>query len=75
MDVVDPQVMQRVFEVTDDLGIHRESIQVPLAMEGDGSVHRLPNDKWEIRLPARDGLDGFLADLPGRLGADPDDAA
>lgn len=67
MDVVDPRVMQRVFEVTDDLDIHREEIQVPLAMEGEGAVTRLANGKWEIQLPGRDRLDAFLEELPPRL--------
>ena len=67
MRVVTPQVMDRVFAVTDPL-IHREALVVPLAMEGDGMVRRLPDGRWEIVLPDRDELDDFLDSIPGRLG-------
>ncbi len=61
--------MQRLFEVIDEIPLDREAVQVPLAMEGEGSVARLASGKMEIVLPDADDLSGFLARLPERLAA------
>ncbi len=67
MRVIDQQVMNRVFEVTDDLEIDREAITVPLLHEGEGRVGRDARGKIEIVLPDVDDLGPFLASLPERL--------
>jgi hypothetical protein len=67
MRVVDQLVMNRLFEVTDEIPLDREAIQVPLVMEGEGNVVRLKNGKIEITLPDTDDLGPFLAVLPERL--------
>jgi len=67
MRVIDQTVMNRLFEVTDDLGIDRESFEVPLLMEGEGKVARTKKGKIEITLPDTDDLGPFLAALPERL--------
>lgn len=69
MRVIDQQVMNRLFEVTDEIPVDREAIQVPLVMEGEGKVVRTPKGKFEITLPDTDDLDPFLAELPERLRA------
>jgi hypothetical protein len=69
MRVVDQKVMNRLFEVTDEIPLDREAIQVPLVMEGEGKVVRLKNGKIEITLPDTDDLGPFLASLPERLRA------
>lgn len=69
MRVIDQQAMNRLFEVTDEIPLEREAIQVPLVMEGEGKVVRLKNGKLEITLPDTDDLDPFLASLPVRLRA------
>lgn len=66
MRLLDQNAMQQLFEVTDDLEIDREAIEVPLAMEGEGDVERLPGGKLRITLPDADDLGPFLAALPGR---------
>jgi hypothetical protein len=66
MRVIDPQIMNRVFEVTDELPLHREALQVPLVMQGEGKVERLKNGRFEISLPDTDDLAPFLATLAGR---------
>lgn len=43
--------MKAIFEVTDDLGISREKVSVPLAPSGDGAVRRLPDGAAEIVVP------------------------
>ncbi len=67
MRVIDQQVMNRLFEVTDEIPLEREAIQVPLVMEGEGKVVRLKSGKFEITLPDTDDLGPFLASLPERL--------
>lgn len=67
MRVLTPQIMNRLFEVTDALELSREAIQVPLVLEGEGKIQRLKNGKVEITLPDTDDLGPFLASLPERL--------
>ena len=67
MRVIDQNIMNRLFEVTDEIPLDREGLQVPLVMEGEGKVARLKNGRVEITLPDSDDLDSFLATLPDRL--------
>jgi len=69
MRLLDQQSMQRLFEVTDEIPLDREGIEVPLEMTGAGSVERLPNGKLRITLPDADDLGPFLATLSERVGA------
>ena len=59
--------MNLVFEVTDALGLHRESLQVALAPSGEGSVERGPNGKFLIVLPETRSLIELLPELRTRL--------
>ncbi len=67
MRVVDQQVMNQLFEVTDELPLSREAVTVPLLMEGEGKVTRRRDGKLEITLPDADDLAPFLARLPELL--------
>lgn len=67
MRVIDQKIMNRLFEVTDELEIDREGIEVPLVMEGEGKVARTKRGKIEITLPDTEDLGPFLASLPERL--------
>jgi hypothetical protein len=67
MRVIDQTIMNRLFEVTDEIPVSREAIEVPLVMEGEGRVRRTPRGKIEITLPDADDLGPFLAALPERL--------
>ncbi len=69
MRVIDQQVMNRLFEVTDEIPLEREAIQVPLVMAGEGNVARTKSGRIEITLPDADDLGPFLASLPERLRA------
>lgn len=69
MRVIDQQIMNRVFEVTDEIPLSREALQVPLLMQGEGKIERLKNGRFEITLPDTDDLGPFLASLPERLRA------
>jgi hypothetical protein len=50
--------MEEVFKVTDDLGIHREAVTVPLGKRDSGQVRRLGPDQIQITLP--EGLDAAV---------------
>ena len=65
--VIDQQVMNRLFEVTDEIPLSREALSVPLVMEGEGKVARRRDGKVEITLPDADDLGPFLDALPDRL--------
>ena len=67
MRVIDQEVMNRLFEVTDEIPLDREALQVPLVMEGEGKVARLKSGRIEITLPDTDDLGPFLDSLPDRL--------
>lgn len=70
MEIVTQELMNRLFAVTDELGLDREAITVPLALEEEGAIRRA-GGKIEITLPAGEGLEPFLERLPGLLaGAD-----
>ena len=66
MNVVTPDQMARIFEVTDAMLIHREAVIVPLGPEGDGSV-RLSGNKVEVTVPAEVDFDDWIAGLRERL--------
>ena len=61
--------IERIFEVTDRLGIHREQLVIPLRPRTPGSVRRLPNGKIEIVVDAQAELSGWLAGLEAQLRA------
>jgi hypothetical protein len=67
MRVINQEIMNRLFEVTDEIPVDREALQVPLVMEGEGKVARLKNGRLEITLPDSDDLAPFLSSLPDRL--------
>jgi hypothetical protein len=67
MRVIDQAVMNRLFEVTDEIPLDREAIEVPLVMQGEGKVARTKKGKIEITLPDTDDLGPFLAALPERV--------
>ena len=66
--MVSQREMERIFEVTDRLGIHRESIVVPLAARRPGRVRRRPDGKIELVADAED-FDGWLERLDSALKA------
>lgn len=69
MRLLDQKAMQRLFEETDELGVDREEIEVPLEMRGEGAVERLSSGKLRITLPDTDDLGPFLENLRRRIAA------
>ena len=59
--------MGLIFEVTDGMGIDRESISVPLGKEDPGTVRKLPTGEVEIVVPESVPLEDWLATLQAYL--------
>jgi len=69
LEVVTMKEIDAIFAVTDRLGLHRESLVIPLGPATPGRVRRLPNGKLEITVEAARPLDEWLADLPSLINA------
>lgn len=66
LEMVSQREMERIFEVTDRVGIHREAVVVPLAARTPGRVRRRPDGKVELVADATD-FDGWIAGLEAAL--------
>jgi hypothetical protein len=62
LQALDQEAMNRLFAVTDDLGISRESLRVALVRCGSGEVRKVRLGLYEVTLPA-----GELADFLSRF--------
>ena len=66
-EIISMNDMMAVYEVTDEFGIDRESISVPLEKSGDGNVEKASDGAIQITVPAtlhvRDWLDELRAAL------------
>ena len=69
LEVVTMKEIDAIFAVTDPLGIHRESLVIPLGPAAPGRVRRLPNGKLEITVEAARPIDAWLAELPALIAA------
>jgi hypothetical protein len=69
LEVVTMKEIDAIFAVTDGLGLHRESLVIPLGPATPGRVRRLPNGKLEITVEAVRPLDEWLAELPSLITA------
>jgi hypothetical protein len=68
LDAVGMVEINKIFAVTDALGIHRESIVIPLGT-GKGRVRKLPSGKLEIVVDAQTPIDEWLEGLPALIRA------
>ena len=68
LDAVGMVEINRIFAVTDALGVHREALVIPLGT-GKGRVRRLPSGKLEITVDAETPLEEWLEALPGLIRA------
>ena len=69
LEAVTMKEIDAIFAVTDGLGLHRESLVIPLGPATPGRVRRLPNGKLEITVEAVRPLDEWLAELPSLINA------
>ena len=61
--------IEKIFEITDRMGIHREQLVIPLRPRTPGGVRRLPNGKIEIVVDSHAELGGWLQSLEAQLRA------
>ena len=64
MDAVGPKEIHSILAVTDEIGIHREAVQIPLGTEGAGRV-TLAGTAVEIVAPAQGDFDTWVTTLGG----------
>jgi hypothetical protein len=62
-ELISMEDMEAIFEVTDALGIHRESVRVELSKEDPGSIQRVADGMVEITLPVNETADVFCRKL------------
>lgn len=59
--------IERIFAVTDRMGIHRELLVIPLMPRHPGRVRRTPNGKLEIVVDSEADLGEWLAGLEAEI--------
>lgn len=62
-DLITMEDMAAIFDVTDALGIHRESVRVELNKEDPGSIQRVADGMVEITLPVNESAEIFCKKL------------
>jgi len=67
LEAVTLREIERVFEITDRLGIHREQLVIPLAPRHPGRVRRTPNGRIEIVVEKEGELEAWLPELEAEL--------
>jgi hypothetical protein len=68
LEAVTIREIQRIFDVTDALGIHREMLVIPLRPRHPGRVRKMPGGKIEIVVEAEDPFDNWVAGLAEEIG-------
>ena len=69
MEQVGMAEIEKIFGITDPMGIHRESIMIPLGPKPGGSVKKKPNGKFEIVVDSSQDFDVWLQGLEAALRA------
>ena len=62
-ELIGMEDMAAIFEVTDALGIHRESVRVELTKEDPGSIQKAGDGIVEITLPINESAEIFCRKL------------
>lgn len=69
LEIVTMKEIDAIFAVTDALGIHRETLVIPLGPASPGRVRRLPNRKLEITVDAERPIEEWIKELPSMIAA------
>ena len=67
LQAVSFQQISKVLELTDQLEISREWVEIPLSPATPGTVKKLPNGKLEIVVDAELPFDEWLTSLEGKI--------
>jgi hypothetical protein len=68
LDAVGMAEINKIFAVTDALGVHREALVIPLGT-GTGRVRKLPSGKLEIVVDRETPIDEWIEGLPALIKA------
>lgn len=63
------QQISQILELTDELEISREAVEIPLSPESPGVVHRLANGKIEIVVDAGVPFEEWLLTVTSKVQA------
>ena len=69
LDAVGMREIDKIFAVTDEMGVHREMLVIPLGTATPGRVRKLPSGKIEIIVDATEPIDEWLRRLPEMIRA------
>ena len=69
LQTVSFQLITQILELTDQLEISREAIEIPLSPESPGVVRRLDNGKIEIVVDADVPFEEWLQSVPQNIQA------
>ena len=69
LEVVTMKEIDAIFVVTDALGIHRETLVIPLGPASPGRVRKLPSGKLEIVVDAERPIEEWVRELPALIAA------
>jgi hypothetical protein len=69
LEVVTMREIDAIFAVTDALGIHRETLVIPLGPASPGRVRKLPSGKLEIVVDALQPIEQWVRELPKLIAA------
>ena len=67
VEVVTLREIERIFEVTDRMGIHREALVIPLAPRHPGRVRKRPDGKIEIVVESEGDFEAWAAGLEAEI--------
>jgi hypothetical protein len=67
LEAVGIREINRVLEITDRLGIHRESVVIPLGARHPGRVRKRPDGKVEIVVESEGDFDTWAAGLEAEI--------
>ena len=59
--------IQRIFEITDPMGVSREALMIPLGARHPGRVRKMPNGKIEIVVDSGVDFDAWLKGLEAEI--------
>ena len=66
-EIITMDDMAAIFAVTDDMGIHRESVRVELSKEDPGSIVQGADGLIEITIPSTTPSQDFAEELKAQL--------
>jgi len=69
VEAVTPAEIEQILTITDAMGVHRESVVIPLPKRRPGGVRRRPDGKLEIVVDADQSFEDWLGGLQQRVQA------